>query len=104
MFAQTSDPEAQSHESLRTDPSTTDPLEVKEKDFALPLPSGPESVVPKPEQVSLAMSIPDSAPDGGYGWVCVICMLLITANTWGVNGVCIRRQKINNDLITDLPV
>ncbi len=25
--------------------------------------------------------------DGGYGWVCVICQLLITASTWGVNGV-----------------
>lgn len=26
-------------------------------------------------------------PDGGYGWVCVVGMLLITAHTWGVNGV-----------------
>lgn len=25
--------------------------------------------------------------DGGYGWVCVICQLMITASTWGVNGV-----------------
>jgi hypothetical protein len=25
--------------------------------------------------------------DGGYGWVCVVCQLLITASTWGVNGV-----------------
>lgn len=25
--------------------------------------------------------------DGGYGWVCVVAQLLITANTWGVNGV-----------------
>ena len=25
--------------------------------------------------------------DGGYSWVCVICQLLITANTWGINGV-----------------
>ncbi|KAH7112307.1 major facilitator superfamily domain-containing protein [Dactylonectria estremocensis] len=24
--------------------------------------------------------------DGGYGWVCVVAQLLITANTWGVNG------------------
>ncbi|KAL6910647.1 major facilitator superfamily domain-containing protein [Trichoderma evansii] len=23
---------------------------------------------------------------GGYGWVCVICQLMITASTWGVNG------------------
>lgn len=26
--------------------------------------------------------------DGGYGWLCVVAMLLITAHTWGVNGVC----------------
>lgn len=25
--------------------------------------------------------------DRGYGWVCVLCQLLITASTWGVNGV-----------------
>lgn len=25
--------------------------------------------------------------DGGYRWVCLPWMLLITANTWGVNGV-----------------
>lgn len=25
--------------------------------------------------------------DGGYGWICVLCQLLITACTWGVNGV-----------------
>ncbi|KAF2725361.1 MFS general substrate transporter [Polychaeton citri CBS 116435] len=24
--------------------------------------------------------------DGGYGWVCVVCMLLLTAHTWGING------------------
>ena len=29
----------------------------------------------------------DKEPDGGYGWVCVVCQLLITASTWGVNGV-----------------
>jgi hypothetical protein len=25
--------------------------------------------------------------DGGYGWVNFLCMLLLTAHTWGVNGV-----------------
>ncbi|KAF7596882.1 hypothetical protein BBP40_011927 [Aspergillus hancockii] len=24
--------------------------------------------------------------EGGYGWVCVVAMLLITAHTWGING------------------
>ncbi len=32
--------------------------------------------------------------DGGYGWVCVVCQLLITASTWGVNGVSRRLQKL----------
>lgn len=25
--------------------------------------------------------------DGGYGWINVICMQLLTAHTWGINGV-----------------
>ena len=24
-------------------------------------------------------------PDGGYGWVCVVCCFLINAHTWGIN-------------------
>jgi hypothetical protein len=26
-------------------------------------------------------------PDGGYGWVCVACILLINCHTWGIIGV-----------------
>ena len=29
----------------------------------------------------------DVPPDGGYGWVCVACVFLINAHTWGVNSV-----------------
>jgi hypothetical protein len=29
----------------------------------------------------------DEPPDGGYGWVCVACVFLINAHTWGVNSV-----------------
>ncbi|EFE40904.1 MFS transporter, putative [Trichophyton verrucosum HKI 0517] len=29
----------------------------------------------------------DIPPEGGYGWVCVVCACLINANTWGVNSV-----------------
>ncbi|KAF2483545.1 major facilitator superfamily domain-containing protein [Neohortaea acidophila] len=27
----------------------------------------------------------DIPPDGGYGWVCTACVLLVNASTWGVN-------------------
>ena len=26
-------------------------------------------------------------PDGGYGWVCVGCVFLVNAHTWGLNFV-----------------
>ena len=26
-------------------------------------------------------------PNGGYGWVCVVCVFLINAHTWGFNVV-----------------
>ena len=26
-------------------------------------------------------------PNGGYGWVCVVCVFLINAHTWGINFV-----------------
>lgn len=29
----------------------------------------------------------DVPPNGGYGWDCLVCVFLINANTWGVNGV-----------------
>ena len=32
-----------------------------------------------------AVEIEDIPPDGGYGWVCTVCVFLINANTWGVN-------------------
>lgn len=29
----------------------------------------------------------DVPPDGGYGWVCVACIFMINAHTWGINSV-----------------
>lgn len=26
-------------------------------------------------------------PEGGYGWVCVVCTFLMNAHTWGINSV-----------------
>jgi len=40
-------------------------------------------VEPQQEEVK----VPDIPPDGGYGWVCVACVFLINAHTWGVNSV-----------------
>lgn len=34
----------------------------------------------------------DVIPDGGYGWVCVFCIFLINAHTWGVN--CVRNRLL----------
>lgn len=30
----------------------------------------------------------DIPPDGGYGWVCAVCVFFINAHTWGANSVC----------------
>ncbi|PSS20150.1 hypothetical protein M430DRAFT_90544, partial [Amorphotheca resinae ATCC 22711] len=38
-------------------------------------------------------------PDGGYGWVCVVCVALMNAHTWGVNssyGVFLSHYLSNN--------
>lgn len=35
----------------------------------------------------LAAPTGDEPPDGGYGWVCVACVFLINAHTWGLNSV-----------------
>ena len=29
----------------------------------------------------------DVPPDGGYGWVCVACVFMVNAHTWGLNSV-----------------
>ena len=33
-------------------------------------------------------------PDGGYGWVCVACVFLINAHTWGVNSVGFLHSRV----------
>lgn len=29
----------------------------------------------------------DVAPNGGFGWICVACVSVINAHTWGLNAV-----------------
>ncbi|KAI9839961.1 MAG: hypothetical protein M1819_000153 [Sarea resinae] len=40
---------------------------------------------PWPETATAEPLISDSPPNGGYGWVCVACVFLINAHTWGIN-------------------
>lgn len=37
--------------------------------------------------VSSDTTVVDEPPDGGYGWVCVACVFLLNAHTWGINSV-----------------
>ena len=42
---------------------------------------------------------PPAAPNGGYGWICVICTAFINAHTWGLNssyGVFLSYYLSNN--------
>lgn len=48
--------------------------------------SDTEDVEAAPTQMAVDQkSIKDVCPDGGYGWVCVACVFMINAHTWGVN-------------------
>ncbi|CAG8958889.1 hypothetical protein HYFRA_00012886 [Hymenoscyphus fraxineus] len=44
-----------------------------------------KTAVRDPEQTLQTDTTEDVPPDGGYGWVCVACIFLINAHTWGVN-------------------
>lgn len=37
--------------------------------------------------LNLEKTITDVPPDGGYGWICVMCSWFINAHTWGINAV-----------------
>jgi len=38
-------------------------------------------------ELSTAQPNDDEFPEGGYGWVCVLCIFMINAHTWGINSV-----------------
>lgn len=48
------------------------------------------------EDVGQLQQMPEDEHDGGYGWVCVACQLMITASTWGVNGVSLSHYIKDN--------
>ena len=53
-------------------------------------------------QLEEVQSIPtDPPPDGGYGWVCVICVFFVNAHTWGLNSVCNSCWYIHSSVLVD---
>ena len=37
--------------------------------------------------------------DGGYGWICVVCVFLVNAHNWGINGVRSHNIETRLDLL-----
>jgi hypothetical protein len=58
-----------------TDIELVEPVRVNTNESATAEP--PEDAVP-------AEDIP---PNGGYGWVCTLCVFLMNAHSWGLNAV-----------------
>ncbi|KAL9116627.1 MAG: hypothetical protein Q9187_006849 [Circinaria calcarea] len=48
-----------------------------------------ESILTKnlADVANLEKDVQDVPPDGGYGWVCVACVFMVNAHTWGLNSV-----------------
>ena len=65
-----------------------------------PAASGTAIVGPDTEQPQIEEKVEvDEPPDGGYGWVCVMCTFFINAHTWGINssyGVFLAYYLANN--------
>ncbi|KIR35552.1 hypothetical protein I352_01827 [Cryptococcus deuterogattii MMRL2647] len=47
--------------------------------------SDKELVAPEPQTTVLPLGGESDAPDGGYGWVIIMCVMAMNAGTWGVN-------------------
>ena len=83
-----------SHDSIH--PST----DFSEKTLCENDPADDEPVNTDPEQAEpLARIEVEPPPDGGYGWVCVMCVFLVNAHTWGINSVGSRSLQTMLDLL-----
>jgi len=48
--------------------------------------SNPQTPIPNISNIEKQQN-DEQEVDGGYGWIVMVSMLLITAHTWGINGV-----------------
>lgn len=55
-----------------------------------------DPVTPDPEQAQPPEPI---EIDGGYGWICVVCVFLVNAHTWGINGVRFHNLQTRLDFL-----
>lgn len=76
----------------RDSPQGTENMSTKsEKTISATDPEAPAALEDKPA---------DIPPDGGYGWVCVGCVFLINAHTWGVNSVSVNPFSLMTFILT----
>lgn len=53
--------------------------------YDVTLNSKPKTEGPIVQQQQQQQQDPAAPPNGGYGWVCTVCVALINAHTWGIN-------------------
>ncbi|GMK54781.1 hypothetical protein CspeluHIS016_0113670 [Cutaneotrichosporon spelunceum] len=72
--------------ALASEPSTATMVDNEWKEKGVPIPDV-ECLASDPEDVPLDREPEDHRdyPDGGYGWVIVLCGFLLNFSTWGVN-------------------
>lgn len=82
------------HSEKGGDSSYTMTAAVLDHDAIHPSTDCPETVLSKNGTSDDNLADPEqtqsSAPievDGGYGWICVLCVFLVNAHTWGINSV-----------------
>lgn len=68
------------------------PTERSAESFSTPS-SGEEHVKQHPADKKRLenQQVSDAPPNGGYGWVCVVCAALINGHTWGINSVSLSK-------------
>ncbi|KAH7312498.1 putative MFS transporter [Stachybotrys elegans] len=71
-------------DAIRKDGSDTDPSTAPDLEKRVDQDAPPEKRLQEIQQHTSHLA-PPPPPNGGYGWVCTICVALINAHTWGIN-------------------